>query len=529
MKCDKILIVGGGSAGWMTAATLIKAYPKKDITVLESPNIPTISVGESTINAVKHWTKFLGIKDEEFLKHTDGTVKFSIKFTDFNGKDEAPFYYPFGPVVTEGTQFGYNDWWMKKAFNPELPVSDYADSYAPVMALVNQRKGCFNFKIPGMKMGQIQEFDIDRDSAYQFDAIKFGIWLRDHYCIPRGVKHIKEHIEDIKQDENGIVSLNGKHKADLYVDCTGFKSLLLGGALKEPFEPVKNLPNNKAWVTKIPYVDKTKEVEAFTNCTAIENGWVWNIPLWSRVGAGYVYSDKFVDDETALKEFKNHLAKVRPGYGTEEHEFRNIKMKCGIHQRLFVKNVVAIGLSAGFIEPLESNGLFSVHEFLMMLVRNIARDKITQWDKDNFSFACKYTYNRFLEFVGMHYALSTRDDTEYWKAINNTVWEESLYTFKAKINLGYFQAALHRNLSSEFPVDPSSNPGRSGIHFIAAGFNWAPQDLPNLVNTTHKSEEEIREYMAPFIRKLDERKAKWNKEVEKFPSYHDFIEKVYYK
>jgi tryptophan halogenase len=352
--------------------------------------------------------------------------------------------------------------------------------------------------------------------------------LKDNYCIPRGVKYIQEDVKDIKQDENGIVSLN-KHKADLYVDCTGFKSMLLGGALKVPFEPIPKLPNNKAWATKIPYVDKTKEVESFTNCTAIENGWVWNIPLWSRVGTGYVYSDKFVDDETALKEFKNHLAKVRPGFGKEEHEFKNIEMKCGIYERLFVKNVVAIGLANGFVEPLESNGLFSVHEFLIALVRNLRRGEITQWDKDNFTFACKSIYYGFAEFVGLHYALSTRNDTEYWKANNNREWEKSLVDMKPKILQGYLKAALHRNIEWEFPVDPPQFAGNSGLHYIAAGFNWAPQDLSNLIYLTHKSKDEIKEFMNPYIKKLDERKEMWNKEAEKHPSYHDFILENYYQ
>ena len=333
-------------------------------------------------------------------------------------------------------------------------------------------------------------------------------------------------------NENGIkcvVTKTYSYYADLFVDCTGFKSMLLGGALKEPFEPIQNLPNNKAWATRIPYVDKEKEVECFTNCTAIENGWVWNIPLWSRVGTGYVYSDKFVDDETALKEFKNHLAKVRPGFNKEEHEFRNITMRTGIHERLFVKNCVAIGLSAGFIEPLESNGLFSVHEFLMMLVRNLRRENITRWDKDNFTFACKSIFKGFEEFVGLHYALSTRNDTPYWKANNEKVWEESLYTFKPKIMLGYLQAALQRNMASEFPVDPMDRPGKYGLHYIAAGLNWCPMDLPNLINLTHKSKEEIKQRMDPFIKKLTERKQQWNKEVENFPSYHDFIQENYYQ
>ena len=141
------------------------------------------------------------------------------------------------------------------------------------------------------------------------------------------------------------------------------------------------LPNNSAWATRKPYKDKRNELVAYTNCTAIENGWVWNIPLWSRIGTGYVYSDKFVDDDTALKQFQKHL-------GTDELEFKKIKMRVGIHEKLWHKNVAAIGLSAGFIEPLESNGLFSVHEFVIKLVRALNREKVSQWDKDNYTYQC---------------------------------------------------------------------------------------------------------------------------------------------
>jgi tryptophan halogenase len=135
------------------------------------------------------------------------------------------------------------------------------------------------------------------NAAYHFDAVKFASWLRERYCIPRGVKHVQGHVADIPVNDDGIESLVLKDRsvitADLYIDCTGFRSLLLGGALKEPFVSYADmLPNNRAWATRVPYVDKEREIEPFTNCTAIENGWVWNIPLWSRLGTGYVYSDK---------------------------------------------------------------------------------------------------------------------------------------------------------------------------------------------------------------------------------------------
>ncbi|BCU96412.1 MAG: hypothetical protein CM15mV12_1730 [uncultured marine virus] len=150
--------------------------------------------------------------------------------------------------------------------------------------------------------------------------------MRDNYCIPRGVKHIKEDISSIQQDDNGIVSLNNKYSADLYIDCTGFKSLLLSETLKEPFISYEDmLPNNSAWATRVLTLIK-KRIKSYTNCTAIENGWVWKHLHGQEWEAGYVYSDKFVDDDTALKEFKNHL-------GRDDLEFK--KLKCVL---VFIKD-----------------------------------------------------------------------------------------------------------------------------------------------------------------------------------------------
>jgi hypothetical protein len=180
--------------------------------------------------------------------------------------------------------------------------------------------------------------------------------------------------------------------------------------------------------------------------------------LWSRIGTGYVYSSKFVDDETALKEFKKHL-------GQEDLEFKNIKMRVGIHNRLWVKNVVAIGLSAGFIEPLESNGLFSVHEFLMKLVRNLQREKTSQWDRDNFNYQCKHLFREFAEFVALHYALSHRNDTEYWKNCFNKSWDETLINLKPIALTGFKQAVYDKTYNFKFNC-------YGGLHFIAAGMHW---------------------------------------------------------
>jgi hypothetical protein len=181
--------------------------------------------------------------------------------------------------------FNFNNWVIKKHLYPETHRSDFATCFYPQMALVNNNKLYDN-------ENNEMPFNFFRNTAYHFDATKFGLFLKDKYCLPRGVNHIVEDIKTVEIDDEGIQSLNNNYKADLYFDCTGFKSLLLEKSLQEEFESYSDmLPNNSAWATRIPYNNKEEDINCYTNCTAIENGWVWQIPLWSRWGTGYVYSD----------------------------------------------------------------------------------------------------------------------------------------------------------------------------------------------------------------------------------------------
>ena len=495
------MIVGGGSAGWMTASTLIKEFPNKKIALIESPEIATVGVGESTIQQIRGWATFLELDDKEFLKHTDGIYKLSIQFTDFYKKGET-FHYPFGEAFLENTLRGHNDWWFKKGIYPETPYTDYVDCFFPQMALVNQNKLSINEK------GQFDNFYFFADTAFHFDATKFGLWLRDFYCLPKGVVHIKEHIDTIEQNENGIKSLNEKHKANLYIDCTGFASILLGKTLKVPFESYSDLlPNNTAWATRIPYKNKKEEIVPYTDCKAVENGWIWTIPLWSRIGTGYVYSDNFIDDDGALKQFQKHL-------GTDEAEFKKIKMRIGLHERLWEKNVVAIGLSSGFIEPLESNGLFTVHEFLRQLIRELKRDKISQWERDNFTYRCKYTFRKFAEFVALHYALSHRDDTEYWRNIQNKNW-------LVKENGEMWKLANARAEAYDFTHI-------GGIHAIAAGMHYSPTDLSEIMWLNLKNKDMLTKEWTPLIENLNQRKNKWKDAATQAENSYDFLKRYIY-
>ena len=517
MKTNKIIIVGGGSAGWMTAATLISQFPNKDITLIESSKISTVGVGESTIGQINDWMSLLNIKDDDFMSYTDASYKLSIRFEDFYKKGDGGFHYPFGDMYEQ--DYTRDIWYHKKMISEDLPYTDFANTMFDQMALVN------NNTIFKNENKELPNFDFKKTVAYHFDATKFGLWLKDHYCIPRGVKHIIEDIETIDTNENGISKLNKKYEADLFVDCTGFASILLGKTLNEPFESYSNiLPNNKAWATRVPYKDKENQLEPFTNCTAIENGWVWNIPSWERIGTGYVYSDKYVSDEEALQQFKNHLD--LKGHDYSNSEFKNIKMRVGIHKRLFVKNVVAIGLSSGFIEPLESNGLYTTHEFLLNLVRTLGRgdgDSVSQYDKDTFNVTCKAKFRGFAEFVGLHYALSHRDDTEYWRDISNKTFDDRMNDQVLAFQPGFLTNAFDKFERRGFPEN-------GGINCVGVGMRYLPVDkyigrYYKHIDTMDELISIIYESHKDKFNKMKINKDKWNEVAKKQLSLHQYLKK----
>jgi tryptophan halogenase len=518
MKTNKIFIVGGGSAGWMTAATLIHQFPEKDITLIESPRIGTIGVGESTIGQINKWMSLLDIKDEDFMPYTDASYKLSIRFEDFYQLGDGGFHYPFGQPYER--EYSKEVWTINKILNPEIPYKDYADCLYDQMALVN------NNTITKNEDKIFPNYSFKNDTAYHFDATKFGLWLRDHYCLPKGVKHIQEDIDSVESNENGIISLNGKHTADLYIDCTGFKSLLLGETLKVPFESYEEmLPNNKAWATRVPYKNKEQQLEPYTNCTAIENGWVWNIPSWERIGTGYVYSDKYVSDEEALEEFKRHLTKK--GHDFSESEFKNIKMRVGIHKELFVKNVCAIGLSSGFIEPLESNGLFTTHEFLNNLVRTLNRGdrtNVSQWDKDAFNSASRTVFREFAEFVSMHYAMSHRDDTQYWRDVGNRQYSKHLIDMVPAFVNGHVSYAFCKFRDFKY----NSN---GGMHCIATGMRNLPIDKPGFIyeNLDHNVMDYLKEQNQFSIDLMNKTKRKWDIYAKSCPTLYSFLKENIHK
>lgn len=420
----RIIIVGGGSSGWMSAAVLAKQFPGMEIALVESPDAPIIGVGESTLGTINQYLGLLELQDSDWMPYCKATYKLAIQFTDFFQKGET-FYYPFGTKDQQNCQAGIMDWFVKKLNHPDTPLEDFYDCFYSCMPFVR------NSKIYDNVDGQLPGFSFHNDVAYHMDAVAFGQFLRERYCEPKGVVHILSHITEVlianDGSVDGLVLDNGDTvSADLYIDCSGFKSMLLEQALGVKFTSYSDiLPNNKAWAVQVPYHDKEVEMENVTNCTAIDNGWVWNIPLYHRIGTGYVYCNKFVSDEDALEQFKQHLmtrlSSPRSREEIDALKFKNISIKNGVHEKCWHKNVVGIGLSYGFIEPLESTGLLSVQEILIRLCEVLHNDTVNKIHKDNFNFVINGIMKGFSYFVGYHYTLSSRRDTPYWKYVTEEI------------------------------------------------------------------------------------------------------------
>jgi flavin-dependent dehydrogenase len=412
---DKIVIVGGGSSGWMTAASLVNAFPEKEIIVIESPDFPTIGVGESTVQYIRPWMYSLGIKDEDWMPYADATYKVSIRFENWDGKG-GHFHYPFGyPIADDPEAMDLYNW---ARVGQDVPYNEWAEIFFPA-ALMAERN---------VLVKEMEGWDLYENSAYHFDAIKFGQWLKHYYCFPRGVKLIQETVSEIDIADDGSIArlhCDGYHRgeeraieADLFIDCTGFKGMLID-SVGVPWKDYSyGLPNNKAWAVQIP---ETFPDQYYTNCTTLGHGWVWHTPTTGRTGTGYVYSDKYISDEDALQEFKDYLNRD----DVEDLKFRNISFRVGRREKFAHKNVVAVGLSAGFLEPLESNGLYTVHETLNELTKVLQRNHFRGGDKDSFNHAMAIKFDHFADFIQMHYKYAMRDDTKYWQEVPELTLNEA--------------------------------------------------------------------------------------------------------
>lgn len=519
MQIESIVIVGGGSSGWMSAALLSKTFPDIEIALIESDLSKPIGVGESTLGQFNRFLQRMELKDSDWMACCNATYKTSIAFQNFReGKGER-FQYPFGT-------FDFNEYKDNALRFFELQCEYGIDEYPPeefARFINNNTLLADQCKIAKVIPGS--NYDFEGDTAYHLDADLFGKYLRDNHAIPNGVVHLKgEVLNVVKRPDGSIESIittdGGILSADLFIDCTGFKSLLLEQHMEVEFISFKNkLFNDRALATQIPYINREEDMETYTDCVAMDAGWVWNIPLWHRIGTGYVYSSKYISDEDAEREFREYLEeRYSPEIAKSAH-MCPIRIKHGKHEKAWVKNVVGIGLSYGFLEPLESTGLMTTHENLIYLCDTLARRNgyVSKFEIDSYNWKADSMMETMSNFVALHYALSTREDNRYWHDCTNTIdfiapegSPDSTKTAYLEIN------SYLGNLENTF----SASSGFEGCVYIAAGLGYRP------INE-HLYREKLEENRLETIRNIhslyqQDRQVMidW---VDKLPSHYEYL------
>lgn len=412
----QVVVVGGGSAGWLTAAVLAADHPAHqpgglEVTLVESPDVPIIGVGEGTWPTMRDTLHRIGVSESDFFRECDASFKQGSRFNRWvTGADDDYYFHPF--VLPQGYgEANLVERWLE-AF-PQVPFADLA-SFQPHL--------CVQGKAP--KQAATPEFAAVANYGYHLDAGKFSVFLRKHCTERLGVRHVLDHVDAITSGDGGdIASLKlrqgGVLAGDLFVDCTGMQSRLLGQHFEVPFISQKHvLFNDSALAVQIPYPAEDTPIGSQTTSTAQRNGWIWDIGLPSRRGIGHVYSSAHTSDEAAEAELRAYIGldDIPPP--------RKLTFNPGYRERFWQRNCVAVGLSSGFIEPLEASALAMVELSANMISDDMpatreAMDIVARRFNETF----RYRWERVIDFLKLHYVLSHRSDSPYWIDNRETVPE----------------------------------------------------------------------------------------------------------
>ncbi|HVZ99177.1 MAG TPA: tryptophan halogenase family protein [Caulobacterales bacterium] len=399
----EIVIVGGGTAGWMTAAAFsgVLARNVARVRLIESDEIGTVGVGEATLPQIRDFNEHIGVLEPDMMRKANATFKLGIEFVDWGAKGRR-YIHPFG---VHGHNIGgapFHQHWVRaiqngKAYNLE----DF--SYA----IVASRNNKFDFPAKDDRA-----INSTYSYAYHFDAHLYARFLRE-FAEARGLERIEGRIVEValhpeRGDIASVKLASGQSiEADLWIDCSGFRALLIGEALKGPYEDwSKWLPCDRAMAAPC---ERGGDFTPYTRSTAREAGWQWRIPLQHRTGNGYVYSSSFISDDKAAQT----LLKTLDGKALAEP--RPIRFKAGRRSASWTKNCVAIGLSSGFLEPLESTSIYLVQMAILNFLKMFPRTPIDPALAAEFNRRVDTEYDRVRDFLILHYHLNSRADSELWK------------------------------------------------------------------------------------------------------------------
>jgi hypothetical protein len=463
---QSVLIVGGGTAGWLAATYLQRALggdPARPvrITLVESPDIESIGVGEATVPTLRNTLRAIGIPESALFASVEATLKNGIRFVGWReGGDLASgdrYDHPFdAPIAAEG--YSTMTHWLNLK-QRGLMQEAFADVGVVQTALMDQLRS--------PKLMTSTNYEAPVSYAYHLDAVLLARLLRDT-GIERGVRHVVGTVEHVEVNDAGIEAVRLKDgerlEADFFIDCSGFTSLLLGKALQVPFVSYSDtLLCDRAVACPVAHDDPSGPLRSYTVCTAQDAGWTWDIDLQSRAGTGYVYSSAHCSDDEAVATLRRYHGARKP-----LAEPRLLRMRVGRYARAWEKNCLALGLAGGFIEPLESTGIYLIEHALQLWLDYLPTREGHCASQDRFNTIMADLYDELRDFVLLHYVISQRRDTPFWQACTGEV--------KLPASLAALLALWKDKLPSA--TDINRRQSLFGAHnwfFILAGLRYLPE------------------------------------------------------
>lgn len=482
----RLVIAGGGAAGWIAAAVLSKSMGKLiDITLVESEAIGTVGVGEATIPTMQTFHKLLGIDEAQFMRAVKGTFKLAISFENWGERGEQ-YIHSFGTTGQETWAADFQHFWRRG-----LDLG------------INAAFGDYCLELQAAKAGKFAITENPRiNYAYHLDASKYALMLRQ-MSEQHGTRRVEGKIQQVLTNpDNGYITAlqmeNGELiEGDLFVDCTGFRGLLIEQTLNTGYDNWSHwLPCDSALAVQ---TEAVSEPLPYTRSIAHEFGWQWKIPLQHRVGNGLVYSSPYVSDEQAKERLLQSIE------GKPLTDPRLIKFTTGKRKQCWNKNVVALGLASGFIEPLESTSIQLIMTGAMRLLRMFPQQQINQTDIDEYNAQAQREMENIRDFIILHYHVTRRDDSDFWRYCRTMSVPDSL---AHRIELFKETGRIFRTEDELFRIDSWSQ--------VMIGQGLMPQQYHPIAQLM--SEEELGRF-------LNGMRAHIAKSVERLPSHQDFIKR----